>query len=123
MIQRDIDVYNEAKKRVKAKKKFYKELSTFVGTSIFLVFINVFTSPYYLWCLWAIVPWGIGLVIQGGKIMASSKSSNWEENEMRKELMAMGKNPDDYLDDRLELRELEEEKVESSKGYRNSDLV
>lgn len=117
--------YHEAKKRVKAKKKFYKELITFVIISTFLVFINVFTSPYYMWCLWAIVPWGFGMILKGIKIATSRRSSEWERNEMRKELEAMGRNPDDYIEDHLELRELEPDELEyrSSKGYRNSDLV
>lgn len=117
--------YKEAKKRVKRKKEFYKELATFVVISLFLLFINVFSSPYYLWALWAIVPWGVGLLIKGIKIVSSSKTSQWEQNEIRKELRAMGKDPDDYVDDQLELRDLEKEEVEypSSKGYNKSDLV
>ena len=31
-----------------------------------------------------------------------------EKNQIRKELRAMGKDPDDYLDDHLELKELEQ---------------
>lgn len=116
--------YKEAKRRVKVKKDFYRELSTFVGVSILLIFINVFSSPFYLWCLWAIVPWGITLFIKGIKIASFSKSDAWEKNEIRKELIAMGKDPDDYFDDHLELKELEQEKVEpGNKTYKNSDLV
>lgn len=116
--------YKEAKRRVQVKKDFYKELTSFVGVSVLLVFINVFSSPYYLWCLWAIVPWGITLALKGVKIMSSNNSSKWEENEIRRELIAMGKNPDDYLDDNLELKEIDMEEIESaSKGYRKSDLV
>ena len=116
--------YREAKRRVKVKKDFYKELSTFVGVSILLIFINVFSSPYYLWCLWAIVPWGITLFMKGVRIMSSNTSSKWEENEIRKELIAMGKDPDDYFDEHLELKEIEFEQVDvKSKGYNKSDLV
>jgi hypothetical protein len=116
--------YLEAKKRVKVKKDFYKELSSYVGTSILLIYINVFSSPGYLWCLWAIVPWGITLFFKGIKIMSSNQSSQWEENEIRKELIAMGKDPDDYIDEQLELKEIEMEELDSStKGYKNSDLV
>jgi len=119
------NAYNEATKRVKVKKKFYKELAMFVVMSLFLLFINVFSSPYYLWALWAIVPWGVGLLIKGIKIASSSKTSQWEQNEIRKELRAMGKNPDDYIDDQLELRELEKENLDYPpiKGYNKSDLV
>ena len=116
--------YKEAKRRVKVKKEFFKELTTFVGVSILLIFINVFTSPFYLWSLWAIIPWGITLCIKGIKIASFSKSDQWEKNEIRKELIAMGKNPDDYFDDYLELKDVEIEKVEQgNRSYKNSDLV
>ena len=116
--------YKAAKKRVKAKRKFYSSLTSYVGVSLLLIFINVFTAPEYLWCLWAIVPWGITLVMQGAKIMINKRTDEWEQKELRKELRSMGKNPEDYFDDHLELRDLEEEEIEiSRKGYRNSDLV
>ncbi|MEM9546003.1 MAG: 2TM domain-containing protein [Bacteroidota bacterium] len=116
--------YKEAKKRVKAKKKFFKELTSYVVISLFLIFVNVFTNPSYLWCLWAIVPWGFGMVLQGIKIAASNKTSDWEQKEIRRELIAMGKDPDDYMDDELELRELDREELYTpKKGYRDSDLV
>lgn len=119
------NAYREAKKRVNQKKEFYKELATFVATSLFLVFVNVFSSPYYLWCLWAIIPWGFSLVMKGIKVAGSQKTSNWEQEEIRKELVAMGKDPDDYLDDHLELRDIEDEILDApaNRGYRNSDLV
>jgi len=120
------NAYKEAKKRVKAKKNFYKELSSYVVTSVLLIFINVFSSPYYLWCLWAIVPWGLTLVLKGIKIHTSKKTSQWEQDEIRKELISMGKDPDEYMeDDHLELREFDNEPLNapSGKGYRNSDLV
>jgi len=117
--------YREAKKRVKIKKKFFKDITSYIAISLFLIFINVFTSPGYMWCWWAIVPWGLGFAIRGIKIMASSGTSSWEQKELRKELIAMGKDPDDYMDDHLELRdiEMEESGLPSDKGYRNSDLV
>lgn len=119
------NAYEVAKKRVKVKKKFYKEVSSFVGTSALLFFINIFTSPMYLWCLWAIVPWGITLVMKGIRIMSMQATDDWEENEIRKELRAMGQDPDDYLEDELELRELEREYSDnnSQRGYKRSDLV
>jgi len=117
-------LYREAEKRVKAKKKFYNELLAYVGTSVLLLFINLFTSGSYLWSLWAIVPWGITMVLKGIKVHTAKTTSEWERREMRKELRAMGKDPDDYLDDELELRDLDREELDMpSKGYRNSDLV
>ncbi|MDF1698768.1 MAG: 2TM domain-containing protein [Saprospiraceae bacterium] len=119
------DAYKEAKRRVKRKKDFFKEVTSFVGTSGLLIFINVFTSPAYLWCLWAIVPWGITLAMKGLRIASMKNANDWEENEIRKELISMGKDPEDYMDDQLELREIEKEYrgSDSSRGYKKSDLV
>lgn len=115
----------KAKKRVKVKKEFFKELVVYVSMSLLLLFINLFTNAFYMWSLWAIIPWGITLVVKGINIAASRRSKIWEENEIRKELIAMGKDPEDYLDDHLELKELEKEEMihQRRKGYKDSDLV
>lgn len=115
-------VYEEARRRVKKKKNFYKELVSFVSTSALLIFINVFSSPWYLWCLWAIVPWGITLTIKGLKLAAGDSTNGWEKEQMKKELRAMGKDPSHYYDDTLELDELEPE-MRSSGRFNKSDFV
>ncbi len=120
------DSYREAQRRVEQKKQFYKELGSFVSTSLLLIFINVFTSPGYLWFLWAVVPWGLTILIRGIKVGLSSKTSNWERDEMKKELRALGKNPNDYLEDRLELDDLRQKSRlydDFNDIYKDSDLV
>ncbi len=121
------DVYHKAKKRVKTKKKFFNELFSFVFISLLLIFINIFTSPGYLWFLWAVVPWGLMLVLRGVRIGIESNFGNWEDKAMRRELEAMGEDPEDYLDEQLELKDLDEaayqKREKNDNNYRKSDLV
>jgi hypothetical protein len=115
--------YEKARKRVKKKKSFLKELAVFVPVAIGFMVLNLSTSPNNIWFYWAIGPWGLTLVARGLSMAIASKSGNWEEREMRKELRALGKNPDDYMEDSLELEDLEPEYAEKSKKYKDDDFV
>ena len=56
-------IYEEAKKRVEAKKGFYKNLVTYVIVNIILVLIWAFASGGgYPWFLWVLGFWGIGII-------------------------------------------------------------
>jgi len=117
------NAYKKAKKRVKKKKDFFKELGAYIPISIGLICLNMFTNPNYLWFLWAIGPWGISLMIKGFQLAIENKTDNWEDRAMRKELRAMGKDPDDYLEDPLELKDIEPEYADRRGDYRDSDFV
>ena len=64
----DREIYERAHKRVKAKKDFYSHLTSYFITMIFLFFINVFTSPGYLWVMWPAMGWGIGLAFHAVEV-------------------------------------------------------
>lgn len=113
--------YEKARKRVKRKKNFLKELSVFIPVAIGMIALNLITSPNHLWYYWAIGPWALVLLGRGISIAIADKSGDWEEREMRKELRALGKNPDDYIDDKLELEDLEPDYIEKQKAYRGDD--
>ena len=117
------DAYEEARKRVKKKKGFFKELTVFAAVSIGLIVLNLSTSPNDLWFYWAIGPWGLTLLSRGLYMAIVSKSDNWEQREMRKELRSLGKNPDDYIEDSLELDDLHPEYAENPKKYKDDDFV
>ncbi len=56
-------VYEEARKRVKAKREFYKHLLTYVIVNAGLILIWAFAADRgYPWFLWVLGGWGIGLV-------------------------------------------------------------
>ena len=55
-------LYKKARKRVKKKREFRGHFITFAVVSVFLFLLNLFTSPGYLWCLWAVGGWGLSIV-------------------------------------------------------------
>ena len=56
------EIYEEAKKRVKAKSDFYKHLIVYVVVNIILVIIWAFPAGGgYPWFWWVIGGWGIGV--------------------------------------------------------------
>jgi hypothetical protein len=61
----DKDLYREAKKQVKEIKGFYSHLASYVMVIVVLMVINLSTSREYLWFLWPVLGWGIGLALHG----------------------------------------------------------
>ena len=54
-----------AERRVRAKLGFRVHLLVYLMVNGGLVLLNLMTSPSYLWCLWVISGWGIGLTAHG----------------------------------------------------------
>ena len=58
------EMYEEAKKRVQAKRGFYKHLFAYVLVNAILVVVWAFPAGGgYPWFLWVIGGWGIGVVM------------------------------------------------------------
>ncbi|MFC1952844.1 2TM domain-containing protein [Chloroflexota bacterium] len=58
------EIYEEAKKRVEAKKGFYMHLVSYVVVNIMLIIIWAFPAGGgYPWFLWPLGGWGIGLIM------------------------------------------------------------
>ena len=55
--------YQEAKKQVEEIKGFYFHLISYLLVNAVLLIINLLTSPEYLWFIWPIIGWGVGLII------------------------------------------------------------
>ena len=55
------EAYRRAKHRVAARMSFYIHLSVYVVANLFLILINLATSPQYLWFKWPLAGWGVGL--------------------------------------------------------------
>lgn len=85
--------YYQAQKRVKEIRGFYEHLIVFILVTIILIVINLMTSPEYLWFLWCIMGWGIGVVFHGLKVFGISTFFNkeWEERKI-KEFLEKDKN-------------------------------
>lgn len=76
--------YEKASKRVKELKEFYGNLTSFCIVIPFLAILNLMTAPGYLWFLWPMLGWGIGIAFHAVNIFGIGK--RWEENKI-KELM------------------------------------
>jgi hypothetical protein len=57
--------YQRATRRVEAKIGFYIHLAVYVGVNILLIVINLVTAPRYLWFIWPLIGWGIGIFFHG----------------------------------------------------------
>ena len=83
------EAYKKAKKRVEAKIGFFIHLSIYIAINIVLIFINLRTSPQYIWFKWPLIGWGIGVFFHAmGVFVFSGKSAITEkmiEKEMKKE--------------------------------------
>jgi uncharacterized oligopeptide transporter (OPT) family protein len=59
------ETYQRARKRVEAKIGFYIHLAVYVGVNVLLIIINLLTSPQYLWFIWPVMGWGVGIFFHG----------------------------------------------------------
>lgn len=77
--------YHLAQKKVKEIKDFYQHLMVFIFVTIMLIVINLMTSPEYLWFIWCILGWGVGVLFHGLKAFGVSPFFNkeWEERKIR----------------------------------------
>ena len=109
------EYYKKARKIVKAKKDFRSSAIAFAVTMPILIIINLLTSPKYLWFLWAIMGWGMGLVGAYYTAYIQPKYDERESHEVEKEMEKLrlrdrkftnrNERVDDF-DERLDLREL-----------------
>ena len=88
----DDDLYRRAEKRVDEKMGFYKHLVSFITVNIFLIIINVLTSPGEWWFYWVTVFWGIALLIHFLRIFLLNDKLDGDREEMiKKEMEKMKK--------------------------------
>jgi len=82
------EAYQRAKKRVEAKMGFYIHLAVYIGVNILLIIINLITSPQYLWFVWPLFGWGIGVFFHGMSIFVFSgrKFKGIKERMIEKEI-------------------------------------
>ncbi|WP_213277559.1 2TM domain-containing protein [Chryseobacterium indologenes] len=76
--------YRKASRRVKELKEFYGNLTSYCIVIPFLAILNLVTAPGYLWFLWPMLGWGIGITFHAINVFGIGKS--WEEKKI-KELM------------------------------------
>lgn len=126
----DEDILNEATKRVQAKKGFFRHLITYVGVLGMLYAIMYFeNNGEFLPVVIVALSWGIALAIHYFNTFGTEHleilglSSNWEEEELEKEIEKLKRNKglkeqtnqeNNLLNnpDKLELKEIEKKTLD-----------
>ena len=134
------DQYRRARKRVNAKKGFYRHFSVYLVIGIFFFSLNMITDPWDVWWPFPMLSWGVGLAIHYFSVFGfpgtGILSKEWEDREMEKELRRVGYDPDaellyednqeeevpqEELEDELDLREIRQER--QRRGLSEDDFV
>ena len=74
-----------ARQNAKVKVEFKIHLITYIVVISILSIINLVLTPSYLWVIWPILGWGIGLVAHGINVRFAA-NSNIKERMIEKEL-------------------------------------
>ncbi|MCD8573314.1 MAG: 2TM domain-containing protein [Bacteroides graminisolvens] len=53
----------KTKMKNQCKLNIIMSIVKYLVVNAFLVFVNLMTTPNYLWVLWVIAGWGIGLIL------------------------------------------------------------
>lgn len=79
--------YAEAVKRGRHKAAFIYQLFVYIAVNVVLLIINLMTSPDQLWFYWVTIFWGLGLAMQGVRMMGFSESieKRMVDKEIRRE--------------------------------------
>ncbi len=77
--------YQRALKQVKEIKGFYGHLTSYVIVLAILIYLNLKYTPEYLWFIWTLLGWGIGLLFHGIRVFNwfPFLNKDWEEKKIR----------------------------------------
>lgn len=89
--------YYQAQKKVKEIREFYEHLAVYILCNPIVIVVNLMTSPGYLWFIWCVLGWGIGVVLHGLSVFNLPPFFNkkWEEKKI-KELLEKEKNKQNW---------------------------
>ncbi|MDO3387681.1 helix-turn-helix domain-containing protein [Gilvimarinus sp. SDUM040013] len=73
---------------VRDVKAFYSNLASYLVIIPFLVFVNLTTSPGYMWVFWPAFGWGIGLALHALNVFEVFNlfGPDWERKQVEKRL-------------------------------------
>ena len=77
--------YERARSRVHKIRDFYTHLIVYVAVNIMLVGINLIYSPEYLWFIWSVIGWGVGILAHGFSVfgLGGLLGQDWEERKIK----------------------------------------
>ena len=77
----------EAQKRVRKIKRFYKGLAQWAGVSIFMIALDLFLSGGISWSKYPVFFWGIAIIIDFFEVMRLQRhDKDWERKQLEKQL-------------------------------------
>lgn len=86
----DEQIYEEASRRVKAKKSFYGSLATYVVVNAVLIVIWLLSGQGYPWFLWPLGIWGVFVLGHFLRVFVFEKGSDQQAIEKEVEKMKRG---------------------------------
>lgn len=60
--------YDRARGRAEAKYGFFVHALIYAAVMVLLLIINLLTSPGYLWFIWPLLGWGLGVALHGAGV-------------------------------------------------------
>jgi len=69
-----------------ARKGFLVHLAAYAIVNIFLIFVNLYTSPQAIWFVWPLAGWGVGLAFHFVGSRQRFVLDSWERKVARIEL-------------------------------------
>jgi hypothetical protein len=82
----DHEAYRKAQRRVDAKIGFFVHAVVYLLVNALLVGINLTTSPGYLWFLWPLGGWGLGLFFHALSVFLFVEGSTLKQRMIAREL-------------------------------------
>ncbi len=82
----DKKAYQRAKKRVQKKFGFFIHLAVYIAVSVLLIIINLSTSTEYMWFMWPLIGWGIGICFHALAVFVFSEGAGIREEMIEKEM-------------------------------------
>lgn len=80
------DEFTRAKKVAGVKIGFYIHLTAYAVVNALLVAINLITSPGYLWFVWPLLGWGVGVLAHAIVVFALLKGLGIKRRMIEKEM-------------------------------------
>ena len=71
-------IYEEASKRVKAKKGFYSSLATYLVVNVVLIVIWALSGQGYMWFLWPLCIWGVFVLGDFSRTFIFGRGSDYD---------------------------------------------
>jgi hypothetical protein len=78
-----------AQQNAKLKVEFRIHMVTYIAVNSLLAIINLTLTPGYLWFIWPLMGWGLGIILHGINVYLSTKSSLKErmiQKQLKKEI-------------------------------------